>query len=83
MAQKTVKLSIPFDALVSSLARLSLTEKRRLWEVLDEQIAQVEEEGWERDPASQQELREARAAYAAGDYVTIEEYVARPNGDTA
>jgi len=78
MTEKTVKLSIPFDALVSSVVRLSLDEKRKLWEVLDVQIAQAEEERWERDPSLQQEVREARAAYAAGDYVTTEECADRP-----
>jgi hypothetical protein len=44
---------------------------------LDEQIAQAEEEAWEQDPTVQAEIREARAAYQAGDYVTIDEYIAR------
>jgi hypothetical protein len=32
---------------------------------------------WEQDAAVRAEIREARAAHQAGDYVTIEEYVAR------
>ncbi len=30
---------------------------------------------WEEDPGIQSEIREARAAYDAGDYVTLEEYL--------
>ena len=65
MAQETVKLLIRFEALADSVAELILEDKRRLWGLL-----------WERDPAVQAEIREARAAYQAGDYVTIDEYIA-------
>lgn len=77
MAQESVRLLIPFESLVDSVTELGLRDKLRLWELLDEQIAQAEEEAWEQDPAVQAEIREARAAYQAGDYMTIDEYVAR------
>ncbi len=77
MAQEGVRLLIPFESLVDSVTELSLRDKLRLWELLDEQIAQAEEEVWEQDPTVQAEIREARAAYQAGDYETIDEYVAR------
>jgi hypothetical protein len=73
MAQKGVSSLIPFESLVDSIAELSLKDKLRLWEFLDEQIAQAEEEAWEQDPTVQAEIREARAAYRAGDYVAIAE----------
>jgi hypothetical protein len=76
MAHETVKLLIPFQTLIDSISALSLEDKRHLWELLDEQMAQIEEELWEQDPKAQAEIREARAAYEAGDYVTIDEYVA-------
>jgi hypothetical protein len=76
MAHETVKLLIPFQSLVDSVAALSLEEKRRLWELLDEQVAQIEEELWEQDPKVQAEIQEARAAYEAGEYITIDEYIA-------
>jgi hypothetical protein len=75
MAQESVRLLIPFESLVDSVVELSLRDKLRLWELLDEQIAQAEEEAWEQDPTVQAEIREARAAYQAGDYVTIDEYI--------
>jgi hypothetical protein len=43
-------------------------------------MAQAEEELWERDPAVQAEIQEARSAYQAGDYVTIDEYIAQRRG---
>ncbi len=76
MAPESVELSIPFDSLVDSVTKLHLRDKFRLWELLDEQMADVEEDAWDEDPAVQAEIREARAAYQAGDYVTIDEYIA-------
>ena len=73
MTQETVKLWIPFKALVDSVRELSLKDKRLLWELLDEQMAQAEEEVWERDQTVQAEIQEARDTYQSGDYVTIDE----------
>jgi hypothetical protein len=75
MAEESVKLPVPFESLVDSIAGLNLKQKLQLWKLLDEQLAQAEEEAWEHDPAAQAEIREARAAYEAGDYVTIDEYI--------
>ena len=75
MAQESERLSISFESLINSVKELSLKEKLRLWRLLNEQLAQAEEEQWEQDPAVQAEIREARSAYKAGDYVTIDEYV--------
>jgi hypothetical protein len=77
MTQETVKLSISVETLTDCLTQLGLKDKLRLWELLDEQLAQAEEDAWEQDPTVQAEIREARAAYQAGDYVTIDEYIAR------
>ena len=75
MAQETVKLLIPFEALADSVRELSLEDKRRIWELLDAQIAQAEERVWEHDPTVRAEIREACAAFKAGDYMSIDEYV--------
>ncbi len=80
MSHTTVKLLIPFESLVDSISKLSPREKLRLWELLDEQITRAEEELWEQDSTVQAEIREARAAYQSGDYVTIDEYLARQQG---
>jgi hypothetical protein len=75
IARENVRLLIPFESPVDSVTALSLRHKLRPWELLGEQIAQAEEEAWEQDPTVQAEIREARAAYQAGDYVTIGEYI--------
>jgi hypothetical protein len=69
-----VNLSIPFESLVESVKELTLDEKYHLWELLEEQIAQAEEEILQRDPTVQAEIQKARAEYQSGDYVTIDEY---------
>lgn len=50
MIQKMVKQLIPFESLVDSIKRLGPVEQRLLWELLNEQMAQVE-------------IREARPVY--------------------
>lgn len=77
MAHGTVKLAIPITSLLDTVAELSLKDKRRLLAMLEEQIAQTEEERWDQDPKVQAEIREARDAYRAGDCVTVDEYIAR------
>lgn len=71
MAHDIVKLLIPFESLIDSVTALGVEDKRRLWELLNEQMAQFEEEMWEQDPKVRAEMQEARAAYESGDYVTI------------
>ncbi len=73
----TVSLSIPFESLAEAIKDLSLDEKYRLWELLEEQIAQIEEKKLEQDPSVQAEIRAAHEEYRSGDYETIDEYVAR------
>lgn len=78
MTQENVHLMIPFQVIVEFIEGLSLKDKRRLWALLDEEIAQAEEAAWEQDPAFQAEIQEARTAYQTGDYVTIDEYMSQP-----
>ena len=76
MAPESVELSIPFESLVDSVTKLHLRDKFRLWELLDEQMADAEEGAWDEDSAVQAEIREARDAYQAGDCVTTDEHIA-------
>ena len=76
MTQESVELLIPFKSLVKFVTKLRLRDKFRLWELLDEQMAHAEEKEWEEDLGVQAEIQEARDAYQAGDYVTIDEYIA-------
>lgn len=42
MLPETVQLQIPFQVLVDAIASLPLAEKRRLWQLLNEEITQAE-----------------------------------------
>ncbi len=80
MTQETVKLQIPFESLVDAIASLGLEEKRRLWQMLDEQISEAEDNLLEEDPTLQAEIEEARTAYQEGDYITLDDYIAQGSG---
>lgn len=77
MADSTVRISIPFESLSEAIAALSVDEKRRLLELLEEELTQAEEEAWEQSPEFRAQVQAARDAYADGDYVTLDEYVQR------
>ncbi|HEY9798339.1 MAG TPA: hypothetical protein V6D30_22090, partial [Leptolyngbyaceae cyanobacterium] len=55
MTIETVRLQIPFESLVDAISSLGLEEKRRLWQLLDEEITQAEEDLLEEDPTIQAE----------------------------
>ena len=68
MAQASVKLLISFEALVDSITGLSRENKRRLWELLGEQIAQAEDEMSQQTAVAQSEAREARTVYESATF---------------
>jgi hypothetical protein len=80
MNQETVNLQIPFESLVDAIASLGLQEKRKLWQLLDEQISETEDDLLEEDPTVRAEIEEARTAYQAGDYLALDEYIAQRSG---
>ncbi|GAB4172543.1 MAG: hypothetical protein Fur006_01400 [Coleofasciculaceae cyanobacterium] len=83
MTQETVNLKISFESLVNAIASLGLEEQRKLWQILDEQIAEAEDKLLEEDPNAQAEIEEARTAYQLGDYLTLDEYIAQQSGNNA
>ncbi len=75
MSNIPVTVSIPFESLAQSISSLDLREKIQIAHLLEEQIAQAEESLYASDPAIQNEIREARIAYQAGDVVSIDDYI--------
>ncbi len=76
MVSDMTELQIPFKSLMDAITSLGLEEKRKLLDLLEEQIAEAEEDLLEQDPTVQAEVEEARRAYRAGEYQTIQEYIA-------
>jgi hypothetical protein len=72
----TVNLQISFEALVEAIATLDMQNKQQLLEILENQIFDAEEDEMENSPEVLEEVAEARKAYQAGDYQTLEEYIA-------
>ncbi len=66
MTQETVKLQISFDSLLNAISSLGLEEKRKLWQLLEEEIAEAEEDLLDEDPTVQAEIQEAQ---------TLEQYL--------
>ena len=77
MATGNVKLVIPFENLADAVTELSLENKWRLLELLYEQVEQADEDSLETDLAVRAEIAQALTDYQAGDYLTVEEYMAR------
>ncbi len=72
MSSLSAQVAIPFDSLIDAVKNLSALEQRKLWETLETQLGQYEEDQFENDPAIRNQIAEARAAYLAGDFQTLD-----------
>lgn len=73
---QTTGLQIPFQSLIEAITSLELEEKHQLLQILEEEIAQAEEDLLESDPTIQAEIQQAHLDYQTGDYQTLDEYIA-------
>ena len=73
----TINLTIPLETLTDALCSLDLEQKRQLLEILEQKIFEEEEETYEDDSETIAEIETIRAEYQAGDYVTLDEYLAK------
>ncbi|GEM_PF-812482 len=72
----SVELQIPFTSLLDAITSLALEDKLKLPGLLEAQIADAEDDLLEQDPTVLAEVEEARRAYRAGEYQTIQDYIA-------
>ncbi len=72
MAENTVKVDVPFQALLEAISSLEVAEKHRLWEILEAELFSDEDDS----PEDIAEIQAARADYKAGDYTTFDQYMA-------
>lgn len=70
-----ISLKISFESLVEAVSNLDKEQKQQLWQILDRQTDEIEDEAEENNPEIQSEIAAAREAYEAGDYITLEEYL--------
>ena len=71
-----VNIQVPFEFLLQALQTLSPREKYTLLERLEEDLFQSEDD-MENDPIVTAAVLASRQAYQQGDYVTIQDYIAR------
>jgi hypothetical protein len=64
---------IPFDTLVEAIRKLSLHQKRWLWEMLRQEVTRAEQELSEQDLTLRGEVREMREDHAPPDYLTSDQ----------
>lgn len=77
MSQTGLNLFIPMELLINSLNALSLSEKQQLWQILDEDIAEAEEENWREDEETKKEIQLVRDEYVNGEYMTFQQYLSQ------
>ncbi len=64
-------------AAIESVNVLSLEEKHQLWLILDEAIAQSEEQDWLEEDETAVEIQQVREEYSKGEYITFRQYLAQ------
>ena len=65
------------DTAIESANALSLEEKHQLWLILDEAIAQAEEQDWLEDDETVEEILQVREEYRKGEYIAFHQYLAQ------
>ncbi len=60
---------------IESVSALSLEEKHQLWLILDEAIAQAEEQDWLEDNETAVEVQQVREEYRKDEYITFHQYL--------
>ena len=73
MAENTVKVDISFQSLLEAISSLEISEKHKLWELLEAELFPDDEDS----PEDITEIQAARADYKAGDYTTFDQYMAQ------
>jgi hypothetical protein len=71
---KNSETAFSLNTLVEAVSSLSLTEKRQIQEIIEQQIFEAEEDAIEQDPQVLAEILAAHQAYQNGDYQTIQAY---------
>jgi hypothetical protein len=76
MSENTVKLEqqVEFESLLAAVTTLNKADKHKLLEILEDQLF---DDALANDSELIAEIETARAEYAAGDYLTYQEFMAQ------
>ncbi len=75
MIPNNIKIDIPFNSLLESIKKLSIEEKFEIWNIINLELDKTEEEFFIKDPQMRLEIKEAKEAYEAGDFLSIDEFI--------
>jgi hypothetical protein len=73
MTENTLKVNISFQSLLEAIPSLGISEKHKLWELLEAELFPDDEDS----PEDIAEIQAAHADYKAGDYTTFDQYLAQ------
>jgi hypothetical protein len=73
MAKGNTESSIPFETLLEAIRQLGLRDKRRLCEMLKQEVTRAERELAQQDLTLRGEVRQMRDDHAPPDYLIPEE----------
>jgi len=71
----TVSLQVSVESLISAVSGLSLKDKQRLVEALEQQIFEAEEAAYKDDAETIAEIEAVQAEYAAGECQSYDDYL--------
>ena len=75
MSLETIPEPITLEILAKAIASLDFDQATKLRQILDDAIADLEEDFLEEDNLEiQAEIEAAKQAYEVGDYLTLDEY---------
>jgi hypothetical protein len=69
-------VAVTFETLLAAIAKLEHSDKHKLWEYLDAELFDDDDFN-EMDEQTIADIQAARADYAAGDYLTYDQYLAQ------
>ena len=74
MNRATVNISVPFQSLKESISKISLDEKIKIADILENEIIK-EFDFLEKNKKVNQEIKDARSAYKAGEFSNLDDYI--------
>ncbi len=72
-----VKIQLSLEVLAEAISFLNLEEKHQLQEIIEQQIFEAEEALYSDDAQTKAEIRAVRAEYTVGEYMNMDEYLAK------
>ncbi|HEY9624772.1 MAG TPA: hypothetical protein V6C78_30880 [Crinalium sp.] len=77
MTENILNGNVSLETLLEVISLLGTAEKRRLWEFLDAELFQDEEEDPDSDLDVMTDIQTARSEYQTGDYLTLDQYMSQ------